>query len=100
MKSLEELQKELEREDLTPQEYGEVLKEYLIGLTEERVAYTRTVAALSGVVKELLGFYVHCKELKLNPEDFKVQTFNLVANPEGGYSFSFTGVIPSVQPQS
>lgn len=100
MKSLEELQKELEREELTPQEYIDVFKEYLAAIAEDRVTYTRTTAALTGVVKELLGFYVHCKELKLNPEDFKVQTFNLVPSPEGGYSFSFTGAMPNVKPQS
>lgn len=100
MKSLEELQKELQREDLTPNEYAEAFKLYLTAITEDRAAATRTIAALAAVTKELLGFYVHCKELKLNPEDFKVQTFNLVPSPEGGYSFSFTGVMPNVQPQS
>lgn len=90
MMSVEELQKELQRPDITFQEYGELLKSYLSAIAEDRAAYSKTTAALTAVVKELLGFYVHCKEEKLPPEDFKIQTFSLLPNTDGGYTFGFT----------
>lgn len=98
MKTLEELQKELEREDLTLEQYAEVLKLYLQSTAEDRVKAAGTIAALTAVVKDLLGFYVHCQAEKLSPDDYKVQTFTLTPLPAGGYSFSFIGVTPNGQP--